>query len=207
MYVLKKKEYTDSEGKTRVGYDPEGKFDVLDTVDGQAAPAPKYDEKTLVRGLVHACPAKVVVDADFPQSNPEGAAYIKDKNEIRCKYGMPLDELVPTVLNAAALATFCGGDETSRVADYEFKARCIAYLLTEKYGISTENIRIQSIPAAYESMDADEFKGEVADLLTTAKAIDGRVAEVLFRPKEQNKSTDTKAHDSVEKGTAGKEER
>lgn len=109
VYVLKKKEYTDSEGKTRVGYDPEGKFDVLDTVDGQAAPAPKYDEKTLVRGLVHACSAKVVVDADFPQSNPEGAAYIKDKNEIRCKYGMPLDELVPTVLNAAALATFCGG--------------------------------------------------------------------------------------------------
>ena len=207
VYVLKKKEYTDSEGKARVGYDPEGKFDVLDTVDGQAAPAPKYDEKTLVRGLVHACPAKVVVDADFPQSNPEGAAYIKDKNEIRCKYGMPLDELVPTVLNAAALANFCGGDETSRVADYEFKARCIAYLLTEKYGISTDNIQIQSIPSAYESMDADEFKGEVADLLTTAKAIDGRVAEVLFRPKEQNKSTDTKAHDSVEKGTAGKEER
>ena len=85
---------------------------------------------------------------------------------------MPLDELVPTVLNAAALATFCGGDETSRVADYEFKARCVAYLLTEKYGISTDKIQIQSIPSAYESMDADEFKGEVADLLTTAKAID-----------------------------------
>lgn len=207
IYILKKKDYTDSEGKARVGYDPEGKFDVLDTVDGQMAPPPKYDEKTLVRGLVHACPAKVVVDADFPQSNPAGAAYIKDQNEVRCKYGMPLDELVPTVLNAAALATFCGGDENSRVSDYEFKARCIAYLLTEKYGISTENIQIQSIPSTYESMDADSFKGEIADLLTTAKAIDGRVAEVLFRPKEQNKSTDTKAHDTVEKGNADKKER
>ncbi len=207
VYVLKKKDYTNAQGEKRTSYDPDGKFDVLDTVDGKAAPAPKYDEKTLVRGLVHACPAKVVVDADFPQNNPAGAAYIKDKNEVRCKYGMPLDELVPTVINAAALATFCGGDENSRVADYEFKARCIAYLLTEKYGISTENIQIQSIPSAYESMDADEFKGEVADLLTTAKAIDGRVAEVLFRPKEQNKSNDTKAHDTAEKGAVSKEAR
>lgn len=207
VYVLVKKEYTDSEGKARTGYDPEAKIDILDTVDGKPAPAPKYDEKTLVRGLVHACPAKVVVDPDFPQNKSEGAAYIKDKNEVRCKYGMPLDELVPTVINAAALATFCGGDETARVADHEFKARCIAYLLTEKYGISTENIQIRSIPSAYESMDADEFKGEIADLLTTAKSIDGRVAEVLFRPKEQNKVNDNNKAEATAKAEATKEAR
>ncbi len=207
VYVLKKKEYTDAEGKVCTGYDPEAKFDVLDTVDGQAAPAPKYDEKALVRGIVHACPAKVVVDADFPQRNSAGAAYIKDKNEVRCKYGMPLDELVPTVINAAALAAFCGGDENSRPADYEFKARCVAYLLTEKYGISTANIQIQSIPSAYENMDVDEFKGEVAELLTTAKDIDGRVAEVLFRPKQQNKINDTKVAETARQNTVSKEVR
>ena len=174
---------------------------------GQAAPAPKYDEKTLVRGLVHACPAKVVVDADFPQNNPAGAAYIKDKNEVRCKYGMPIEELVPTVINAAALAAFCGGDEISRPADYEFKARCVAYLLTEKYGISTANIQIQSIPSAYENMDADEFRGEVAELITTAKDIDGRVAEVLFRPKQQNKTNDTKDSETVQQSSVSQEVR
>lgn len=205
VYILKKKDYTDSEGKVRVGYDPEARIDVLDTVDGQAAPAPKYDEKTLVRGLVHACPAKVVVDADFPQNNPAGAAYIKDKNEVRCKYGMPIDELVPTVINAAALAAFCGGDEISRPADYEFKARCVAYLLTEKYGISTANIQIQSIPSAYENMDADEFRGEVAELITTAKDIDGRVAEVLFRPKQQNKTNDTKVAETARRNAVSEE--
>ncbi len=211
VYVLKKKDYTNAQGEQRTSYDPEGKFDVLDTVDGKVAEVPKYDEKTLVRGLVHACPAKVVVDAAYPQENPEGAAYVKEKNEVRCKYGMPLDELVPTILNAAALAAYSGGDEVSRPADYQFKARCIAYLLTEKYGISTENIQIQSIPSNYATMDAESFKNEVAMLLTTAKEIDGRVAEVLFRPreqnKEQNKTADNKATEVAPRGGNGKEER
>ncbi len=207
VLVYKKKDYTDKEGEKKTFFDLEGRFDILGTVDGKVAPPPKYDEKTLVRGLVHACPATVVVDADYANNNQESAAYVYDKNEVRCKYGMSLDELVPTIINATVLATFNNSERESKVTNAEFKARCVAYILTAKYGISTDKVQIQSIPSTYESMDTDEFKAEVEEIFTTAKNIDGMVAEVLFKPKEQNKENAEKSDATKNKETKAEEER
>ncbi len=207
VWILKKKEYTAADGKIRNGYDPIAYFDVCDTVDGKAPDAPKFEDKTLVKALVHGCSARVIVDADYPENKIEGAYYDKAKNEIRCRYGMSMDELVPSLAKSAALAQLCGGDEEAKPEQYEFKARAVAYLLTKKYGIDTKHIQIQSIPSEYEFIEPDEFKAEVAEILTTAKNIDGRVCEVLFRPREQSKSNDTKSNDSKadDKGKADAE--
>ncbi len=207
VYIFKRKDYVSADGHNRFSFDPDPKYDVLSTVDGKPTPAPVFDDKILVRGIVHSSPVKIVVDSGYPQSNPEGAAYIEDKSEIRCKYGMPTDELVPTILNATALAEFCTANGDARPSDYEFKARCVAYILTAKYGISTAKIGIHSIPSDYQTMDPDRFKAEIHDLLETAKKIDNRIAEIIFRPKAQVKDAEKSNETVAQKTDEGKDAR
>ena len=202
-YIFVRKEYTDAKGEKRHSFDAEPRFDIADIKDAEPTPRKTYDERLLMKGLIHGCPMKVVVDPEYPDTQKEGAYFNPKENIICCRYGMKLEEMFPTIAKAAAHALLSNGDEHYRVSEHEFDARSIAYVLTKRYGVDASLVSIESIPDNFGDYEPDEFKGKIAEILDVARKIDGRISEVLDRPIEKKKET-VKTSESDEKATPRK---
>lgn len=202
-YILVRKEYTDAKGEKRHSFDAEPRFDIADIKDAEPTPRKTYDERLLMKGLIHGCPMRVVVDANYPDDRNDGAYFDPQENIICCRYGMKIEEMFPSVAKAAAHAQMSGGDENYRVAGNEFDARSVAYILTKRYGVDASLVSIESIPDNFGDYEPDEFKGKIAEILDVAKKINGRISEVLDRPIEKKKET-VKTSENEEKATPRK---
>lgn len=132
-----------------------------------------------------------------------GGYFDPQENIICCRYGMKIEEMFPSVAKAAAHAQMSGGDENYRVAEHEFDARSVAYILTKRYGVDASIVSIESIPDNFGDYEPDEFKNKISAILDVAKKIDGRISEVLDRPIEKKKET-VKTSESEEEATPRK---
>jgi hypothetical protein len=76
-----------------------------------------------------------------------------------------------------AFADLTTGPDTQ--ADPAFSAYCVSYILCQKYGVDTQSFDFAGTPDVFDSMDAQEVKGELSQIRDVAETISGRMARQL----------------------------
>ena len=179
-------------GEQRTTFKVKTVFDVSDVADAPPTPPVSFDSAMLIRALVHDCPVDIKTVQNYPTDKPDGAYFDVEDKCIYAKAGMSVNNIFTSVSQAIACAEFARNTNGPfQVSDHEFQARCVAYALAQKYGVSSDKVNLYSMPARYASYDSEQIKKELSEIHGAIKAITGRMNEVLLeRPggKNQNRN-------------------
>ena len=186
--ILEPSPYTKG-GEERIAFNPKTMFDISDVSGAAPVQHISYDMAVLIRALVNNSPVDIKTIENYPFDKPDGAYFDVKDNCIYAKAGMEKNDIFASVSQALACAEISRNtNEPFRVSDHEFQARCVAYVLAQKYGVPTGKVTLYSIPKRYAGYDSDQIKKELSEIHGAVKAITSRMNEVLLeRPKEQNK--------------------
>ena len=189
IMILEPYSFTGTDGKPHRGYNAKNVFNIEDVnVPPEAYPEEKtYEQKKLVEALVHDSPVPI---RKAEQSLGDNFAVYDPQNKvIYFKPGLEFSEVFPAIAKALAHAEMAKDNANYRVNDHEFKARCSANAITQKYGVDLHTVSIHAIPPKYASLEAEDVKKELGAIHDNVKTITARMAEVLekARDKEQAK--------------------
>lgn len=185
IMILEPYSFTGTDGKPHRGYNTKNVFNIEDVnVPPEAYPEKKtYEQKKLVEALVHDSPVPI---RKAEQSLGDNFAVYDPQNKvIYFKPGLEFAEVFPAIAKALAHAEMAKGDANYHVNDNEFKARCSANIIAQKYGVDLHTISIHGIPPKYSALEAEDVKKELGTIHDNVKTITIRMAEVL--DKTQNK--------------------
>ena len=188
IMILEPSPYKGTDGRMHRGYNAKNVFDISDVeAPEEAYPEPKtYEQKQLVAALVHDAPVPV---RKAEQSLGEHHAIYDAKNKVvYFKAGLEFDTIFPAIAKALAHAEMAKGDDNYRVNDNEFKARCSANILAQKFGVETHTVDIHAIPPKYASLEAEDVKKELGAIHGTVKSITARMAEVLEKTQDKEQT-------------------
>ena len=205
ILILEPYSFTGTDGKPHRGYNAKNVFNIEDVnVPPEAYPEEKtYEQKKLVESLVHDSPVPI---RKAEQSLGDNFAVYDPQNKvIYFKPGLEFAEVFPAIAKALAHAEMAKGDEKYHVNDNEFKARCSANIIAQKYGVDIHTVDIHVIPPKYASLEAEDVKKELGAVHDNVKTITTRMAEVL--EKTQNKEQTQQQAQTQNKGSRNREER
>ncbi len=199
LMILESSNYTGTDGKPHRGYNVKNVFNIEDVnVPPEAHPEVKtYEQKKLVEALVHDSP--VPIRKAEQNLGDKFAVYDELNKAIYFKPGLEFAEVFPAIAKALAHAEMAKGDANYRVNDNEFKARCSANIIAQKYGVDIHTVDIHVIPPKYASLEAEDVKKELGAVHDTVKNITARMAEVLEKVQDKEQAQN--------KGRRNKEER
>lgn len=178
------------DGEERIAFNPKTMFDATDVAGITPSQKVDYDKAMLIRALVHESPVDIKTVQSYPADKPEGAYFDVKDNCIYAKAGMSMNDIFTSVSQALACAEMAKNtSEPFRVSDHEFQARCVAYVLAQKYGVPSDKVNLYSMPTRYAGYDNEQIKKELSEIHHSVKAITSRMNEVLLeRPKAQNRN-------------------
>ena len=78
-------------------------------------------------------------------------------------------------------------------AEHQFEARCAAYVLAKKYGVSTKAVEIDRAPEEYGVMDAAGIRENLSRIHDSVKNISSGMYKALVKEKEQEVSPKEKS--------------
>ena len=204
IMILEPYSFTGTDGKPHRGYNAKNVFDIEDVnVPPEVYPEEKtYEQKKLVEALVHGAP--VPIRKAEQNLGDNFAVYDAQNKVIFFKPGLEFAQVFPAIAKALAHAEMANGDVNYRVSDNEFKARCSANAIAQKYGVDFHTVDIHVIPPKYAALEAEDVKKELGAVHDNVKNITTRMAEVLEKTqdKEQNQQAQTQS-----KGSKNREER
>lgn len=205
IMILEPSPYTGADGKPHRGYNAKNVFDIEDVnVSTKAQSQEKaYEQKKLIEALVHGSPVPIRrTEQNFGENY---AVYDAQNKVIFFKPGLEFAQVFPAIAKALAHAEMAKGNTNYRVADNEFKARCSANIIAQKYGVDIHTVDIHVIPPKYASLEAEDVKKELGAVYDNVKTITARMAEVL--DKSQNKEQTQQQAQTQNKGSRNREER
>lgn len=188
IMILEPYPFTGTDGKPHRGYNAKNVFNIEDVnVPPEAYPEEKtYEQKKLVEALVHGAPVPI---RKAEQSLGDNfAVYDAQSKTIYFKPGLEFAQVFPAIAKALAHAEMAKGDDNYRVNDNEFKARCSANILAQKFGVETHTVDIHAIPPKYASLEAEDVKKELGAIHGTVKSITARMAEVLEKTQDKEQT-------------------
>jgi hypothetical protein len=185
IWILEPNPYT-VDGEQRMGYNVKNVFDIRDVVDPPASEFPKkldFEQNKLLAALVDGC--SVPIQKTGADLGNEVAVYDAKNKAILYKQGVDFEKLFPAIAKARAHAEIAKSDVTYRTADHEFQAKCAAYIIVNKYGKDTTDLKIHSVPNKYTTLEPDAVKDELGVIHGTAKGIAKDMRAYLEKSKEQ----------------------
>ena len=188
--ILEPHEYTKEDGSPGVGYNVKKVFDIsqVNTRKMKApAPTPKYDERQLLKALIHKAPMKISGVDTLPgdlgaMTNPDG--------DILVRRGMEFSDTFRAIAFEMAGAEVATDPELS--PEQELNAYSATYLLCKKYGADTQAFNFKDAPGVFEGMDAQEVKAELSQIRDVADDISGRMARQLEAVQKAARSGDAR---------------
>lgn len=186
LAILEPNEYTKADGTTGVSYDVKKVFDVSQT-NGRQNPAPSVnrDPQKLVAIMLDTAPVNIEASDEMPFPNM-GAFYNNEKKTLFVKRdigdSVALCQCVAQELGHAQLAI---DSEAYSRSDSGFNAVCVGYMLCKKFGVDVQNFTLGEIPDKLRSGDAKTIREELSKSRTAMDKVYGRVADELFRQKQE----------------------
>ena len=183
--ILEPHKYTAADGSIRRGYNPKNVFDIadVDIPEIEYPEAKKYEQKKLLEALVHDSPVPICrAENNLSDSL---SVYDPEQKAVLFKGGMSFDDIFPAIAKSLAHVEMATDEEQYRTKSHEFAARCTAYIIAQKYGVSTAAVDFHTIPERFEMMEAEDIKKELSDIHDSVKSLTERMTEVL--DKEPNK--------------------
>ncbi len=173
------KEYTRDDGTKAVSYNAKAVYDISETSakSRQEAPEPK-SMRELVSAMIDASPVpfQPVDDLELP------AFYDSEQQTIFVRTDLNEEQLFVSMSKEVAAAVFDFKHNESR-GDSEFKAYCVAYMVSSRYGVDTRGFRFDNLPKEYAEMETQDFKGELGSM----RDILGEIQTEMYKSLEKNK--------------------
>ena len=160
-----------------MGYNVKKVFDIsqVDARNANVKPPIEYDERNVLRALVHKAPVKITGEDEL--TGDLGAIYDPQTDSISVRKGMEFPDTFRGLAQELALADLVTGPDTQ--ADPHFSAYCASYILCRKYGVDSRAFDFTDAPASFYGMDAHEVKGELSQIRDAVESIAGRMARQL----------------------------
>ncbi len=178
------KEYTRDDGTKAVSYNAKAVYDISETSakSRQEAPEPK-SMRELVSAMIDASPVpfQPVDDLELP------AFYDSEQQTIFVRTDLNEEQLFVSMSKEVAAAVFDFKHNESR-GDSEFKAYCVAYMVSSRYGVDTRGFRFDNLPKEYAEMETQDFKGELGSM----RDVLGEIQTEMYKSLEKNKPTRNK---------------
>lgn len=173
------KEYTREDGTKAVSYNAKVVYDISETSakDRQEAAEPK-SMRELVSAMIDASPVpfQPVDNLELP------AFYDSEQQTIFIRTGLNEEQLFVSMSKEVAAAVFDFKHNESRNAS-EFKAYCVAYMVSSRYGVDTRGFRFDNLPKEYAEMETQDFKSELGSM----RDVLGEVQSEMYKSMEKNK--------------------
>ena len=173
------KEYTRDDGTKAVSYNAKAVYDISETSakDRQEAAEPK-SMRELVSAMIDASPVpfQPVDDLELP------AFYDSEQQTIFIRTGLNEEQLFVSMSKEVAAAVYDFKHNENRNAS-EFKAYCVAYMVSSRYGVNTRGFNFDRLPKEYAEMDNQAFKGELGSM----RDVLGEVQSEMYKSMEKNK--------------------
>ena len=178
------KEYTRDDGTKAVGYNAKEVFDVSETsAKDRQQPQEAKTMRELVSAMIDASPV------DFqPMAELEIPAYYDSSQQmIFVKTDLSDEQLFVSMAKEVSAAVFDFKHNESRDAS-EFKAYCVAYMVSSRYGVDTRGFSFDKLPKEFEGMDTQVFKGELGSM----RDVLGEIQSDMYKSMEKNKPPKSK---------------
>ena len=173
------KEYTRDDGTKAVSYNAKAVYDISETSakDRQEAAEPK-SMRELVSAMIDASPVpfQPVDDLELP------AYYDSEQQTIFIRTGLNEEQLFVSMSKEVAAAVYDFKYNESRNAS-EFKAYCVAYMVSSRYGVDTRGFNFDRLPKEYAEMETQDFKSELGSM----RDVLGEVQSEMYKSMEKNK--------------------
>ena len=178
------KEYTRDDGSKAVSYNAKVVYDISQTSakDRQETKEPKT-MRELVAAMIDASPVgfQPVEELEVP------AFYDGSQQVIFVRQGLSEEQLFVSMSKEVAAAVFDFKRNESRDAS-EFKAYCVAYMVSSRYGVDTRGFNFDKLPTEFEGMDTQVFKGELGSM----RDVLGEIQSDMYKSMEKNKPPKSK---------------
>ncbi len=178
------KEYTRDDGTKAVGYNAKEVFDVSETsAKDRQQPQDAKTMRELVSAMIDASPVdfQPVAELEIP------AYYDSSQQMIFVKTDLSDEQLFVSMAKEVSAAVFDFKHNESRDAS-EFKAYCVAYMVSSRYGVDTRGFNFDSLPKEFEGMDTQVFKGELGSM----RDVLGEIQGDMYKSMEKNKPPKSK---------------
>lgn len=173
------KEYLRDDGTKAVSYNAKVVYDISETSekDRQEAAEPK-SMRELVSAMIDASPVpfQPVDDLELP------AFYDSEQQTIFIRTGLNEEQLFVSMSKEVAAAVYDFKHNESRNAS-EFKAYCVAYMVSSRYGVDTRGFNFDRLPKEYAEMETQDFKSELGSM----RDVLGEVQSEMYKSMEKNK--------------------
>ena len=173
------KEYTRDDGTKAVSYNAKVVYDISETSakDRQESAEPK-SMRELVSAMIDASPVpfQPVDDLELP------AFYDSEQQTIFIRTGLNEEQLFVSMSKEVAAAVYDFKHNESRNAS-EFKAYCVAYMVSSRYGVDTRGFNFDRLPKEYAEMETQDFKSELGSM----RDVLGEVQSEMYKSMEKNK--------------------
>ena len=173
------KEYLRDDGTKAVSYNAKAVYDISETSakDRQEAAEPK-SMRELVSAMIDASPVpfQPVDDLELP------AFYDSEQQTIFIRTGLNEEQLFVSMSKEVAAAVYDFKHNESRNAS-EFKAYCVAYMVSSRYGVDTRGFNFDRLPKEYAEMETQDFKSELGSM----RDVLGEVQSEMYKSMEKNK--------------------
>ena len=178
------KEYTREDGTKAVGYNAKEVFDVSETsAKDRQPPQEAKTMRELVSAMIDASPVdfQPVAELEIP------AYYDSSQQMIFIKTDLSEEQLFVSMAKEVSAAVFDFKHNESRDAS-EFKAYCVAYMVSTRYGVDTRGFSFDRLPKEFEGMDTQVFKGELGSM----RDVLGEIQSDMYKSMEKNKPPKSK---------------
>ena len=159
-------------------------YDISETSakDRQEAAEPK-SMRELVSAMIDASPVpfQPVDDLELP------AFYDSEQQTIFIRTGLNEEQLFVSMSKEVAAAVYDFKHNESRNAS-EFKAYCVAYMVSSRYGVDTRGFNFDRLPKEYAEMETQDFKSELGSM----RDVLGEVQSEMYKSMEKNKPAKSK---------------
>lgn len=178
------KEYTREDGSKAVSYNAKVVYDISQTSakERQEAKEPKA-MRELVAAMIDASPVgfQPVEELEVP------AFYDSSQQVIFVRQGLSEEQLFVSMAKEVSAAVFDFKHNENRDAS-EFKAYCVAYMVSSRYGVDTRGFDFDKLPKEFEGMDTQVFKGELGSM----RDVLGEIQSDMYKSMEKNKPPKSK---------------
>ncbi len=176
------KEYQREDGTRETSFEVKRVFDVSQ-VKGRvrAAPSIKYDDRVLLKALIHRSPVSIQTVDTLP--NNMGALYDHNQQVIFVCKGMGAEDIFRSVSKELCHAEIAGMRDDYSRSDAAFAAYSASYLLCKKYGVDVSDYNFSRLPAFFREQDPRGIRDSLTEIRDTANQVSSR----MYRALEQNR--------------------
>lgn len=178
------KEYTRDDGTKAVSYNAKAVYDIAETSAAERQqPQEQKEMRELVSALIDASPVpfQPVDELEVP------AYYDGEQQTIFIKTGLTEEQLFVSMSKEVSAAVFDFKHNESRDAS-GFKAFCVAYMVSSRYGVDTKGFRFDNLPREFADMETQDFKSE----LNAMRDVLGEIQSEMYKSMEKNKPAKSK---------------